>query len=187
MLDTALVIDDEAQVRRVVHRMLEPEVCRVLEAPDAETGLRLIEREDPRVDVVLTDWIMPGLHGLDVVEVLHEYRPELPVAVISAYTSTIHPIVRRGARILILEKPFTVEQVQTAVARMIVRAGKARSSALEIREAAAVARERNAALREHSAVLRGQVDLVAAAWNLHHSRNNPRDESPAGPDAEERL
>ncbi len=60
MLDTALVIDDEAQVRRVVHRMLEPEVCRVLEAPDAETGLRLIEREDPRVDVVLTDWIMPA-------------------------------------------------------------------------------------------------------------------------------
>jgi len=187
MLDTALVIDDNAPVRKLVHRMLEPEVCRVLEAPDAETGLRLIEREDPRVDVVLTDWIMPGLHGLDVVEVLHEYRPDLPIAVISAYTSTIHPIVRRGSRIVILEKPFTVEQVQTAVTRMIVRAGRARRSALDMREAAARTRERNAALREHSSALRVQVDLVAAAWNLHHSRHNPRDESPAGPDAEERL
>jgi DNA-binding NtrC family response regulator len=187
MLETALVIDDDAPVRKLVHRMLEPEVCRVLEAPDAETGLRLIEREDPRVDVVLTDWIMPGLHGLDVVEVLHEHRPGLPVAVISAYTSTIHPIVRRGSRIVILEKPFTVEQVQAAVARMIARAAKAKSNAHEIRDLAARTREMTAELREHSSVLRTSIDLVTAAWILHHARRSHREESAASPDAEERL
>jgi DNA-binding NtrC family response regulator len=187
MLDTALVIDDDAPVRRLVHRMLEPEVCRVLEAPDAETGLRLIEREDPRVDVVLTDWIMPGLHGLDVVEVLHEYRPSLPVAVISAYTSTIHPIVLRGSRIVILEKPFTIDQVQRAVAQMIARAAKARNGAREMRDQATQVRERNAVLREQSSELRSRVDLVTAAWNLHHSRRGHRDETPTGPDVEEQL
>jgi len=187
MLDTALVIDDDAPVRRLVHRMLEPEVCRVLEAPDAETGLRLIEREDPRVDVVLTDWIMPGLHGLDVVEVLNEYRPGLPVAVISAYTSTLHPIVRRGSRILILEKPFTVDQVQAAVTQMIARAAKTRNGAREMLERAAQVRQRNVALREQSSALRERVDLVAAAWKLHHSRLSHRDERPADPDDEEGM
>ncbi|HEY7637997.1 MAG TPA: response regulator [Gemmatimonadales bacterium] len=184
--DTALVIDDEAPIRRLVARMLEPEVCQVLEAPDAETGLRLIEREDPRIDVVLTDWIMPGLHGLDVVEVLHQHRPSLPVAVISAYTSTIHPIVRHGSRVFILEKPFTADQVQSAVARMIARAAKERGSAQHMRERAARAREKNAQLREGSARLRAQVDLVTAAWKLHHSRQRHR-ETPIEPDTEEEL
>ena len=41
---TALIIDDEGMVRRLVRRMLEPEVCKVVEAGDGEAGLRLIER-----------------------------------------------------------------------------------------------------------------------------------------------
>ena len=123
------------------------------------------------MDVVLTDWIMPGLHGLDVVEVLHQYRPSLPVVVISAYTRTIHPIIRRGSRIRILEKPFTIEQVQSAVAEMIARA----------------ARLENERLQKQSAGVRSQVDLVKAAWRLHHARQQHRDEVLRGPDDEERL
>jgi CheY-like chemotaxis protein len=67
---TALVIDDESLVRRLVRRMLEPEVCRVLEAGDGEAGLRLIERTGDTIDVVLTDLLMAGIDGYDVVEVL---------------------------------------------------------------------------------------------------------------------
>jgi DNA-binding NtrC family response regulator len=187
MRTTALVIDDEASIRKLVQQMLEPEVCRVLEAGDGESGLRLIERANPPVDVVLTDWVMPGLHGLDVVEVLHEYRPNLPVVVISGYTSTIHPIVRHGSRLHILEKPFTVYAVQSAVAAMIARAVRARTHAHDMRERAARARDRNAVLREHAAVTRTQVDLVEAAWAMHNARQNHRDRVPQGPDIEERL
>jgi DNA-binding NtrC family response regulator len=186
MRTTALVIDDEAPIRRLVQRMLEPEVCGVLEAGDGETGLRLIEQADPTVDLVLTDWIMPGLHGLDVVEVLREYRPNLPVVVISGYTSTIHPIVRRGSRLCILEKPFTVHAVQSAVATMIARAARSRTNAREMRERAARARGRNAMLREHASAMRTQVDLVAAAWAMHNARQNQRDQVHIGPDGEER-
>jgi DNA-binding NtrC family response regulator len=187
MRTTALVIDDEAPIRKLVQRMLEPEVCRVLEAGDGESGLRLIERAAPPVDIVLTDWIMPGLHGLDVVEVLHKYRPSLPVVVISGYTSTIHPIVRHGSRLSILEKPFTVHAVQSAIAAMITRAVRARTHALEMREHAARARDRNVALREQVAATRAQVDLVEAAWAMHHARQNHQDVTSQGPDTEERL
>ena len=61
---TVLVIDDEAPIRRLIQRMLEPNVCQVVEAQDAEAGLRLIERADPPIDVVLTDWIMSGLRSV---------------------------------------------------------------------------------------------------------------------------
>ena len=146
---TVLVIDDEAGIRRLVQRMLEPNLCHV-EAGDAEAGLRLIERADPRIDAVLTDWIMSGLHGLDVVEVLHRHRPSLPVAVISAYTSTIHPIVRKGERLRILQKPFTGPDLQRAVEDMITRA---------------LRQQRSAGSPEGE-----DVDLVTAAWELHHAR-----------------
>ncbi|MFL5515495.1 MAG: response regulator [Gemmatimonadales bacterium] len=147
---TVLVIDDEAPIRRLIQQMLEPNVCRVVQAEDAEAGLRLIDRADPSIDVVLTDWIMSGLHGLDVVEVLHLHCPSLPVAVISAYTSTIHPIVRKGESLRILQKPFTGPDLQRTVQEMIARGLRLRRP---------IHRAGN-----------GRVDLVGAAWALHHAR-----------------
>jgi len=164
---TILVIDDEAPIRRLVEQMLEPARCRVLEAESAEAGLRLVERADPLVEVVLTDWIMPGLHGLDVVEVLHRHHPDLPVAVISAYTSTIHPIVRDGRGLRILQKPFTARELQTAVAEMIARAGGLRERARRTRERAASVREQSRDTRRRGV----SVDLVGAAWELHRARD----------------
>jgi DNA-binding NtrC family response regulator len=148
---TVLVIDDEAEIRNLLRRMLEPHICRVIEAEDAEAGLRIIERGDPRIDVVLTDWIMPGLHGLDVVEVLHRHCPGLPVAVISAYTSTIHPIVRKGETLSILQKPFTGPELQRAVQDMVARA----------------LRQRHPPGPRCS----DAVDLVGAAWELRRGRS----------------
>jgi len=164
MVNTVLVIDDEAAIRCLVQQMLEPAVCRVLQAESAEAGLRLVEQGEPEVDAVLTDWIMAGLHGLDVVEVLHLHRPDLPVAVISAYTSTIHPIVRDGDGIRILQKPFTGPELQQAVTEMIARAAELRRR--PIPERATRSRE----LRGETGRLGTNVDLVDAAWELHRSR-----------------
>jgi len=165
-----LVIDDEAPVRALVHRMLEPEVCRVLEAADAEIGLRIIEVEQPPVDVVLTDWIMPGLDGLDVIEVLQRHRPGLPVVVISGYTATLHPVVGERSGYRMLQKPFTAEEIQQTVAEMVASARQLRDGARELSEWAARARETNASLRQQNEELREKLDLVAAAWELHHAR-----------------
>ena len=73
---TALVVDDESMVRILVRRMLEPEVCDVVEAEDGESALRLIERGQPAIDVVLTDLVMPGIDGFDLVTVLARHRPD---------------------------------------------------------------------------------------------------------------
>ena len=163
---TVLVIDDEAPIRSLIRRMLEPELCRILEAEDAEAGLRMVERADPPVDVVLTDWIMPGLHGLDVVEVLHQYRPALPIAVISAYTSTIHPIVRSGGNLRILQKPFAAPDLRGAIQEMIRRAAPQRERAGRARQHAHAGQARPG----RQASPDTPVDLVGAAWALHRAR-----------------
>ena len=168
---TALVIDDEAPIRRLLRRMLESAECEVLEAEDAETGLGLIQRGTPAVDIVLTDWVMPGLDGHDVVEVLDRYRPGLPVVVVSGYTRTIHPLSQDASGPRIVQKPFTAQEVQSVVGQLVTSARRMRDAAREMARWAVEVREAGAALHEQNRRLREQADLVAAAWAMHHARS----------------
>jgi DNA-binding NtrC family response regulator len=167
----ALVIDDEAGVRALLTRMLHPDVCRVVEAGDGESGLRAIERDDPQVDLVLTDYVMPGLDGLDVLEVLAEHRPALPVAIVSAHAGSIYRVQRRrGGQLRVLQKPFSPEAVRALTVELINEARAQRQQAMRQRMYALEAHERNEEIREQNASLRARVDLVSAAWALHHAR-----------------
>jgi DNA-binding NtrC family response regulator len=155
MIDTppiALVIDDEIMVRRLVRRMLEPEVCRVVEAGDGEAGLRLIERHDG-ISVVLTDLLMPGIDGYDVVEVLTVHRPELALACMSGFAS--HTSVGRRLLVPFIPKPFDAESLRALLLPLLarspgVRTGVPRSHSNEDDD--------------------GAPDLVAAAHALRRQR-----------------
>src|SRR5690349_5230736 len=87
---TALVVDDEPMVRHLVRRILEPEICRVMDVEDGETALRLIQHRADSIDVVLTDLSMPGIDGFDVVEVLALHHPTLPVLCMSGYVAQLN-------------------------------------------------------------------------------------------------
>ncbi len=166
---TVLVIDDEELVRQLVRRMLEPEVCQVLEAPDGETGLRLIERRPDTIDVVLTDLLMPGIDGYDVVEVLAAHRPELPVACMSGFAN--HPSVRRRILVPYIPKPFDVEALRGALEPLIARSQPLRGASPADRRPAGS--ERATGLRrprQASEVSAEAVDLVAAAHELRRRR-----------------
>jgi CheY-like chemotaxis protein len=172
---TALLIDDEEPIRRIVHRMLEPGICRVVEAADAETGLRCIERDQPHIDLVVTDLLMPGLDGLDVLDVLHQHRPDLPILVTSAFTGSIYPVLNRGGHLRILQKPFTADALREAMALLVGQAQAMRQRAVEIRAWAAEVRAANARVHEGNAAMQQrQLDLVAAAWAVHRERETHR-------------
>jgi len=168
---TALVIDDESLVRRLVRRMLEPEVCRVLEAGDGEAGLRLIERTGDTIDVVLTDLLMPGLDGYDVVEVLATYRPDLPVACMSGFVS--HTSVGRQLAVPFIPKPFSAEGLRALLAPLLARAQALRWQP-RLRERAADQRGVAVGLRGAARGIREPVDLVAVAHELRRTRAGPR-------------
>jgi PAS domain S-box-containing protein len=98
---TALLIDDEDLVRMTTADMLADLGFDVIEAMSAEEGLRLIE-EGIAPDVVVTDHLMPGMTGADLVRLLRNTRPDLPVLVVSGYAEAegIPPDTAR------LTKPF---------------------------------------------------------------------------------
>jgi PAS domain S-box-containing protein len=110
--ETLLVVEDEAPVRAIVCKALEHHGYAVFEAPDAEEALRLASRLQGRVDLVLTDVIMPRVSGTQLGERLRQSWPDLSVVYMSGYTGdrlTQHGVLAPGTAYI--EKPFTLDNL----------------------------------------------------------------------------
>jgi two-component system cell cycle sensor histidine kinase/response regulator CckA len=149
-----LVVDDESMVRTPVRRMLDPEVCTVVEAEDGESALRLIERGQPPIDVVLTDLVMPGIDGFDIITVLARHRPDLPVICMSGFAS----VAASRLTVPFIPKPFSLESLRAGLEPMLARRRDLRRTATDGGPRAA-------------------ADLVAAALELRRERAEPPEAS----------
>jgi PAS domain S-box-containing protein len=114
--ETILVVEDELPVRTVVRRMLERLGYTVREAASGAEALGILETSLKRIDLVLTDMVMPDVHGRVLAECLLERVPATRVIYMSGYTDD--DIVRRGLTGLgtaFLQKPFTPATLARAV------------------------------------------------------------------------
>ena len=98
---TILVVDDDEQVRLVTVMMLRHMGYDVLEASTAENAL-IQTLAAPRLDLLVTDVVMPGVHGPGLVERIHADLPSLPVLFITGYADR-HDLSGH----LVLTKPFS--------------------------------------------------------------------------------
>ena len=106
---TILVVEDADGLRELTKRLLERQGYTVLLAANADDALHLFE-QNPSIDVLLTDVVMPGASGPDLTKQLVEQRPGLKVIFMSGYTE--NAIVHHGVLdpgIAFLHKPFTSE------------------------------------------------------------------------------
>jgi len=102
---TVLVVDDEASHLESIEKIIQREGMRALTAPNARTALELARRH--RVHVVLTDLMMPGTSGIELLRAVKEISPDTEVVVMTAY-GTVEAAVqamREGAYDFI-EKPL---------------------------------------------------------------------------------
>jgi two-component system, cell cycle sensor histidine kinase and response regulator CckA len=102
---TILLAEDEAGVRSLVRLVLTRAGFRVLEAADGSEALRLFETHAERIDLVVTDLLMPGVTGQVLHERIHAVRPALPVVFMSGYTDPL-PGQELTAGVPFLHKPF---------------------------------------------------------------------------------
>ena len=114
--ETVLLVEDEDAVRGLAFRVLTAAGFRVLVAADGLEALELLAVEAPRVDVVVTDLVMPEMGGRQLRERLHERFPRLPVVFMSGYASD--EALGRGwvePGDPLLQKPFAAEELVRAV------------------------------------------------------------------------
>jgi len=104
---TLLLAEDDAIMRKLTRKMLEEHGYKVLEAIDGEAALKVISQNSTRIDLILTDVVMKGMNGPELVLRLMDSHPEMKVIYMSGYTGELvaHQGLQSG--IPLLEKPFT--------------------------------------------------------------------------------
>jgi CheY-like chemotaxis protein len=118
-----LVVEDEEAVRFMTVDALRELGYTVLHAADAAEALALAEQQ-PRLDLLFTDIVMPGMNGRQLADRLREQRPNLVVLYTTGYTR--NAVVHNGmldAGVAFLPKPFTIEQLARKVAEVLAGAG----------------------------------------------------------------
>jgi two-component system nitrogen regulation response regulator NtrX len=127
-MQTVLIVDDEANIRRMLGSLLRAEGFRVRESENASAAVREVTKIAP--DVVILDLVMPGRTGLEILPELLAAAPEVPIVMMSgrAALSDAVQATKLGA-FHFLEKPLSPESVLLTL-----------RSALELRRARAVNR-----------------------------------------------
>jgi CheY-like chemotaxis protein len=106
--EKVLLVEDEALVRQLTHEILRRNGYRVLEAADGVEALAVVRDHADRIDLMLTDVVMPRMSGHELVELARPVRPDMRILYVSGYSE--EAIARQGQLtegIQLLSKPFT--------------------------------------------------------------------------------
>ena len=124
--ETILFVEDEEKLRAISCKSLVESGYTVLEASCGQDALRLHERHEGRIHLLVTDVVMPGMSGRELAERLVQLRPEMKVLYISGYTENAivhHGVLDTGVEFL--QKPFTPTTLLVKIRGVLEHASKA--------------------------------------------------------------
>nr|WP_238603064.1 PAS domain-containing hybrid sensor histidine kinase/response regulator [Fimbriiglobus ruber] len=118
--ETVLVVEDEDGVRTLVLLILQTHGYKVLAATDGKDALRVVERHQGAIDLLLTDVVMPGMGGREVAQTLQLRFPQMKVLYTSGYTDDA--VVRHGIlqeETAFLQKPYSLQSLANKVRQVL--------------------------------------------------------------------
>jgi PAS domain S-box-containing protein len=118
--ETVLLVEDEGSVRQLVRDTLTSRGYRVLEAANGEKALELALRHPEAIDLIVTDVVMPGLSGPELVQQLLAGRPAAKVLYLSGYAEDAFadPLATNNGKAF-LQKPFTLQNLSRKVREVL--------------------------------------------------------------------
>ena len=123
--EVILVVDDEADLVAIFERALQRAGYEVLSASTGEQALRVLEERGGRVDLVISDVVMPGMGGRELVWRLHTQYPQIPTILLSGYADRDAALeMMEGDQPLFLEKPIDLTEL-TEIVRDVLSNRKA--------------------------------------------------------------
>jgi CheY-like chemotaxis protein len=121
--ESILLVEDDANLRALVARVLKDRGYTVHVAASGIEALVIASDPHTLLDAVITDVVMPGMNGREVVEKLRESRPTIGSLLMSGYTDD--EVLRRGVlqgETAFLQKPFTPDQLARKIRAVLDRA-----------------------------------------------------------------
>ena len=116
-----LVVDDDHAVRQVTVEMARDLGCEVAQASGGEQALALIGKLTPKL--ILLDYAMPGMNGLQLARALRERGVTAPIALVTGYAELSEADVAAGELAGLLRKPFTIRELQNLLTQLRAAAG----------------------------------------------------------------
>lgn len=115
---TILVVDDEASMRKNIVDLLSPQGYLIIEAPDGEAALRIVNSEP--IDAVFLDISLPNMDGFSVLKKIKQSHQDLPVVIFTAFGTSERAIeAMKSGAFDYLEKPFELDEFLLLVDRVL--------------------------------------------------------------------
>ncbi len=127
-LDLVLVVDDDNAVRQVTVEMARDLGCEVVQAAGGEQALSLIDKLSPPPKIILLDYAMPGMNGLQLAGELRERGVTAPIALITGYAELSESDIAVGQLAGLLRKPFTIRELQGLLVQLRLAAQEQRKA-----------------------------------------------------------
>lgn len=110
-----LVVDDDVGIRENIADLLGTEDYHVVSAGDANEAMQILERE--QIDLLLTDFQMPGRNGVELIEAARQANHAMPAILMTAYLYVYEQIdANRRKGITLLRKPFDADEILRVIA-----------------------------------------------------------------------
>ncbi|HOJ42895.1 MAG TPA: PAS domain S-box protein, partial [Syntrophorhabdaceae bacterium] len=118
-----MVVEDEETVRNLIKAVLNQAGFKVTTATNGNEALELVERQNIKPDLLITDMVMPGMSGTALVERVKEIIPSLKIIYMSGYTDDA--IIRHGLKdrekIPFIQKPFKIDDLILQIRKMFLQ------------------------------------------------------------------
>jgi CheY-like chemotaxis protein len=111
-----LLVDDDPDVRAATAAMLTHLGCAVDEAASGPAAIEIIESKGIRPEVMIIDFAMPGLNGIETAHRIHGLAPALPIILVSGFADAER--LRAEGGLPLLAKPFGVDDLARALAHV---------------------------------------------------------------------
>jgi CheY-like chemotaxis protein len=118
---TILLVDDHSSARNSIQRVLHHAGYRVLQASGGRRALKVFAESEHRVDLLIADWMMPGMSGQELVAKLRQQNSELRVLLISGYHNPKD--AKPDASVELIRKPFARSVLIERVREVLDRKG----------------------------------------------------------------
>jgi len=118
--ETVLIVEDDESVRKMALLVLEKKGYTVLEAKDGNEALLLCKARKEPIHLILTDVVMPGISGRQLVDQLKEVHQDIKSLYMSGYTDNAivhHGVLRKGMNFI--QKPFTIDELMNKVRKVL--------------------------------------------------------------------
>jgi two-component system chemotaxis response regulator CheY len=118
-----LIVDDQADMRSMIRHMLaELGINQVFEASDGKQALGFIDDALDMIDVIICDWNMPNMTGVEVLRQLRSVNPDMPFLMVTGRRDIISVTEAKSSGVTAyISKPFSLDQLEAKLRAVVSR------------------------------------------------------------------